>query len=323
MKKLLALLPLLVLCAACSARQTNRDSPASTTNKAAETKPTTSVSQAEMEVREKATWEALEKKNYNGFADMLASDYLEVGEDSVFDKTTLVNDLKDLNTSDATFVDWKMLPIGKDAVILMYTLTIKGTYKDQEIPPGPYRASSAWVNRDGKWLALFYQQTAINPPPPPPTPPPGAGQLRLPDAQPAKAPTTPAAKIADAGPDPVANEKSVWDAIKSKNSDAFGAFLSPEFVEVEAADVYDKAGSVKSVSMFDAAKAQLSDWKTVKFNNETLLVSYVVKFPGAPLERHSTIWMNRNGKWTAVFHQGTPEAAGSTPGPKAKSATKK
>jgi hypothetical protein len=268
MKKLLAVVPLLVLCAACTARQTNRDSP---TNRIAETKPTSSVSEAEMEVREKATWEALEKKNYAGFADMLASDYLEVGEDSVFDKTTLVNDLKDLNTSDATFADWKMLPISKDAVLLMYTLTIKGTYKDQEIPPGPYRASSGWVNRDGKWLALYYQQTAVKKSPGAPPP------VATPTPKPAAAP---AVKIAEAGPDPIANEKAVWDAIKSKNFDAFAAFLSPDSVEVEADGVYDKAGSIKALSMFDASKAELSDWKTVKFDNDTSLVNYIVTANG-------------------------------------------
>jgi hypothetical protein len=298
MKKLLGLLASLVLVGACSSPQTNRDGGVASTNKAVETKPTASVSQAEMEVREKATWEALEKKNYDAFADMLASDYLEVGEDGVFDKTTLVKDVKDLNTSDATFSDWKMLSINKDAVILMYNVTIKGTFKGQEIPPGPYRASSAWVKRDGKWLAVYYQQTEVNTTPHPP--PPGA-------SQPAKAAASPAAKIAEAGPDPIANEKVVWDTFKNRNYDAFATFLAPDFVEVEPDAVYDKAGSVKGVSRFDFSKAELSDWKTVKLNTDASLDSYLVKLPGEPRQRHSTIWINRDGKWMALFHQGTPE----------------
>jgi hypothetical protein len=313
MKKLFGLLSLLVLVAACSSPPTNRNGVVASTNKAAETKPTASVSEAEMEVREKATWEALEKKNYGAFADMLANDYLEVGDDGIFDKTALVNYLKDLNTSDTTFADWKMLPLDKDAVILMYSVTIKGTFKGQAIPPGPYRASSAWVNREGKWLAIYYQQTAVNTTPHPP--PPSADQL-------AKA-ASPAAKIAEAGPDPIANEKAVWDTFRSRNYDAFAAFLAPDLVEVEADAVYDKAGAVKGVAMFDASKAELSDWKAVKINNDAALVSYVYKFPGAPRERHSSIWINRNGKWMALFHQGTPEAvpaakpAATKPAPKA------
>ena len=299
MKSLLALLMLLVLAAGCSGPKTNGNGAVASANKAAEIKPTSNVSQSEMEVREKANWEALEKKNYNGFAEMLASDYLEIGDDGIFDKTALVNSLKDLSTSDATFADWKMLPIDKDAVILLYNVTIKGTFKGQEIPPGPYHASSAWVNRDGKWLAVYYQQTAVKPAAATPTP--GA-------SEPARAAASPAAKIAEPGQDPIMNEKLVWNVIKSKNSDAFGGFLAPDAVEIEADGVYDKAGSIKSVSMFDASKAELSDWKTVKLHKDATLVTYLLTLPGAPRERHSTIWVNRNGKWAALFHQGTPEA---------------
>lgn len=297
MKNTIAPLALLVLAAACSAPPTNRNV-AVPANRASETKPATIVSLAEMETREKATWEALEKKDYDTFANYLASDYLEVGEDAVFDKTTLVNGLKDLITTDATFADWKMLAINKDAVILMYEVTIKGSFKGHTIPPGPYRASSAWVNRDGKWLAIYYQQTAIKAAPAAPS---------LSASQPEKAANP--AKLADAGPDPIANEKIVWESFKSKNYDGFAALLVPEFVEVTSDGVYDKAGSVKGVSMFDASKTELSDWKAINLNANAALVNYVVTSPGGPAERHSTIWVNRDGKWLGLFHQGTPQAA--------------
>src|SRR5882724_5083480 len=92
MKKISALLPFLILVAACGSRPaTNKVFVVPDTKKVGETKPTATVSQAEMEVREKATWEALEKKNFGVFADLLAPDYLEVGDDGVFDKTALVN----------------------------------------------------------------------------------------------------------------------------------------------------------------------------------------------------------------------------------------
>jgi hypothetical protein len=298
MKKLLVLMISLILTGACSSRQTNRELVAPNTNKVAETKPASSVSLAEMEVREKATWEAMEKKNYDGVAETLASDYLEIGDDGTFDKTALVNALKDLKTTDATFADWKMLPLTKNTVIVLYTVTIKGTYKEQQIPPGPYRASSAWVNRDGKWLAIYYQQTAVKP----------AATPAAMEASPAKSVASPAVKVAEAGGDPIANEKLVWDAIKRKDSSAFEALLAPESIEVEADGVYDKAASVKSISQFDASTAELSDWKTIKLDSDASIVTYLMKLPGAPSERHSTIWINRNGKWSAIFHQGTPEA---------------
>ena len=160
------------------------------------------------------------------------------------------------------------------------------------------------MNRDGKWQGFFYQQTLAktSPPPPPPTASP---------TKPEKATASPAAKPGETGPDPIANEKLVWDAIKSKNYDAFGAYLAPDSIELEADGVYDKAGSVKNVSMFDASKFQLSEWKGVKMNADAALVTYLMTPPAAPNmgpERHTTIWANRGGKWLAVLHIGTPVA---------------
>ena len=66
---------------------------------------------------------------------------------------------------------------------------------------------------------------------------------------------------AAAGPDPIANEKTVWDLFKSKNYDAFAAMLAPDFLEVEPDGYFDKAGTVKGVSMFDASKAVLRTGK--------------------------------------------------------------
>ena len=113
---------------------------------------------------------------------------------------------------------------------------------------------------------------------------------------------------ASTGADPIANEKMVWDALKSKNFDAFAALLASDSLEVEPEGVHDKAGSVKTVSQFDASKAALSDWKVVKFDDDASLVTYLVKIPGSAPdgERHSTIWIDRGGKWLALFHHGTP-----------------
>jgi len=99
----------------------------------------------------------------------------------------------------------------------------------------------------------------------------------------------------------------VWDAIKSRNYDAFASLLATDSIEVEPDGVYDKAGSVKVVQNFDASKAVLSEFKVVKMDDDASIVTYLAKGPGmASGERHSTIWTNTNGRWLARFHQGTP-----------------
>jgi hypothetical protein len=252
----------------------------------------------------------LKKKDYDLFAKMLTDDYLEVASDGVYDKAGIVSFLKDLDFTDATFSDWRLIQINQSAALLMYNLTLKGKFKGEDIPPGPYRVGSAWVNRNGKWQAIFYQETLAQTAaaPPPPT---GAGT-------PTSSPTV-STGTASIPADPIEREKAVWDALKRKDYDTFASFIDSAQVEVEPDGVYDKAGTLKLVRMFDASKGELSDFKTVNINDDATLVTYVVTIAGAKpqKQRASTIWINRGGKWSALYHQGTavenPPAASPTP----------
>jgi hypothetical protein len=161
------------------------------------------------------------------------------------------------------------------------------------------------VNRDGKWLAFYYQQTPVKKMPPmAPAASPSASKSD-------KTAATPAAKSAETGSDPIANEKMVWEAIKSKNPDAFASFLAPDAIELEPDGYFDKANSIKGITMIDPAGFQNSDWKAAKIDNDAMFVTYTVTPPASSKmgpERHSTVWVNRNGKWLALLHVGTPVA---------------
>jgi hypothetical protein len=267
----------------------------------AEKKTTAMPSEAEIIAKEKAGWDALKKKDWDAFEKMLASDYVEILDNGVHDKTAALANVKDLEISDATFTNWKMLPIDKDAVILTYSATVKGTFKGEAFPAGPYLEAAAYVNRNGEWLAIYFQETLATTAPPPP--PPADQKMK-------SAPASPMAKPAEPGPDPIANEKIVWDYFKSRNYDGFAALLAPEFMETNEQGVYDKAGSVKTVQGFDATLLEQSDWKSVKFDNDAALVTYTVtsRDPKLPKEYHTTIWANRDGKWLVLYHHGTPAA---------------
>ena len=137
------------------------------------------------------------------------------------------------------------------------------------------------------------------PPPPPPKETPKA----------ASSPSSPTAKAGETTSDAEANEKLVWDSFKTKNYDAFASYLANDFIEIEEDGVYDKTGSVKSVQGFDLAHADLTDWKTVKFDDDASLVTYKTKIVGMkPVDTayHSSIWIKRDNKWVALFHMGTP-----------------
>ena len=318
MTKTYALLALLIFTAACAtAPTTNRE--AAPANSAATASPTSmAISEADAIAKEKAIWETIKNKDYDAFAATLADDEVEVAADGVYDKAASVAAVKQFEPTEITFSDWKFLPVDKDTIVLTYTVMTKGKYKGKEIPPDPVRGSSAWVHRGGKWLAMYHQECAVNTTPAP-TP--------TPARSPAKTAATPTSTPSPAPPpaDPLASEKAIWETLKSKNYDGFAAFLAPDSLEVEPNGVFDKAGSLREVSKFDASKAQLSEFKSVAFDADAALVTYLVKVPGPnPAERHSTIWAKRDGKWLAVFHHGTPIAkvvAAPTPSPKPAAAT--
>jgi hypothetical protein len=306
MKKLLLFVSFVVLVAACQP-VTNENM--ANANKGTEPKAMAPPSEADIIAKEKAAWDTFRKRDADAFKKMLAADYLEVLDSGTKDTAATIDGMKDFEISDVTFADWKMTTIDKDALLLTYTIKVKGSYKGNAVPEGPYYEASAYVNRNGEWLAIYYQETLAKPE--------QAMASPSPAKEGTKATASPMAKPADAGPDPAANEKLVWDSIKSKNYDAFASYLASDSVEIEATGVKNKEASIKDVQAFDASKAELSDWKTVKFDDDASLVTYKVHFPGMkpPMpdtEYHTTIWVKRDNKWQALFHMGTP--AGSATG---------
>jgi len=300
MKKILVFVCfVLLVAAACATQPTGNKDTVANANQPAESKAAAMPSESDIIAKEKGTWDLIKKKDWDAFANTMASDFVEVLDGGVHDRATALTGVKDLDLSEITYADWKMIPIDKDAVILTYTATMKAKYKGEDVPEGPYRDAAVWANRNGQWQAVFFQETKVLPPSKMPPPPPEK-----------KATPDTATKPAATSSDPIANDKIVWDLFRSRNYDAFAALLAPEFMEVEAFGVYDKAGSVKGVQTFDAADATLSDWKSVKFDDDAAMSIYTIdwKGPQPGREYHATIWANRNGKWLALLHQGTPAA---------------
>ena len=316
MKKIFAVVSLLILAVACAAPPTNDVATNRAANVAADKPAAMAMTEADAIAKEKAIWEAIRVKDYDAFGNMLASEQIEIVDVGVNDKAASIAGVKDFEPSEVVFSDWKYLPIDKDAFVVVYTATMKGKYKGKEFEPQTVRASSAWVAHDGKWQAIFHQECPVKPPM---TPSPTPATSAKPKASPSTAPMA----AATPGSDMIANERMVWDLFKAKNYDAFADLLAADFIEVEPDNVYDKAGSVKGVTMFDASKSVLSDFKSVNIDADAAIVTYVAKNPGfAPQgERHSTIWVNRGGKWMGLFHHGGTPVAKKMPATPAASAS--
>ncbi len=305
MKRIILLSALLLAASACATTTqapSNTNAPTPPANNATSGTPSTTTPALNSEIadKEKAIWEAIKKKDAAGFAAMLADDFIYISSDGVYDKAATVNGIKKLEVTDLTLSDWKTVTLDKDAAVVTYKVIMKGTNGGRPIPATPVLASSAWVNRDGKWVGVYHQDGEMGERP--------SGQPPTPGKPPAKAEKTPDAKPAETnGDETIAREQQVWEALKKRDYVAFANFLADDQLEVSSSGVNDKVGSVNGVQKIDLSSAALSNFKVVKLDGDASLVTYTVKVPGISpnTERASSIWVNRGGKWLAVFHQGT------------------
>jgi hypothetical protein len=61
-------------------------------------------------------------------------------------------------------MDAKVLWIDDKSAVVTYTWMGQGTYMDRPMPPQTF-ASTVWTQRNGKWVAVFHQESiaAIRP----------------------------------------------------------------------------------------------------------------------------------------------------------------
>lgn len=315
MKRIFVLAALLCAASACApAEQANsNNSNAVAANANAAATPAASpaaVSDAEIIALDRQIWEAIKTKNWDAFAAHLADDAITVNDMGVYDKKQTVEALSKMELSDYTLSDTRVVKLDHDAAVLTYAANAKANYEGKAVPDAASRDTTVFVKRGGKWLAAFHQETAVQ------AAPPAAGNAAASNANaaaPANSNAAATASPAAAAPAAPANvndaEKQVWDLLRAKNWDGFAAFLTSDFLEVEPGGVTDKAGSVAAVRQVDFSTAALSDFREVKLDADASVITYVVKGRGKDWPpkgmRHTSVWVNRGGKWQAAFHQGT------------------
>ena len=72
-----------------------------------------------------------------------------------------LSSLADLKFSEFRPGELRVTLLGVDSALVTYSLTQKGTYKGKPLAGKAY-ASSVLVKRDGRWLEVFYQETALD-----------------------------------------------------------------------------------------------------------------------------------------------------------------
>ncbi|MDT7543192.1 MAG: hypothetical protein QOE33_3096 [Acidobacteriota bacterium] len=322
MKRMLLPLALLACAAACEPAPTNSTNTNANMNASNVNAANSNMNAAatwtndDVIAGDKKAWDLIKTKDYATFEKGLDDNFIDVTPSGVHNKAETIAEVKTFDLTDVTLSDFKVIKLDNDAAIVAYTVNLKGSMHGKPIPANASgeRASTAVVMRGGKWYAVFHQSSPIEPPPPMPAKP-ASANTNTNSANTNSAATTSTALATTS--DLEANERMIWDAFEKKNMDAFANVLTDDSYEVEPEATYSKSASVDMMKqMVNAApfKGTLSDSKTVTLDDDAKIITYVAKSPmkGFPVagQRHSTVWVNRGGKWMAAFHQGTTIRAG-------------
>jgi hypothetical protein len=119
---------------------------------------------------ERAINTAFAKGSLAGFKEHVAADGSSV--DSMTGVMTMAVFMKDFEgmAKDMKIASWdisdsKFQWVDANTTVHIYKWTGKGTYQGQPIP-SPAWASTVWSKKNGKWTAVFHQETLIPPAPP-------------------------------------------------------------------------------------------------------------------------------------------------------------
>jgi len=110
--------------------------------------------------RERLAWEAAKNKDKAGFAALLSEDFAEITDDGVFDKTQILAYLDHLTVTSYSPRDVRVKKLAPDAVMLIFQVTVEGSYDGQNFHADSNTAS-LWMKRGGTWLNVHFQESPV------------------------------------------------------------------------------------------------------------------------------------------------------------------
>ncbi len=114
------------------------------------------------EAKIKAEWEALKNKDKKAYGELLADDYqgVEVDGKGERNKIQALNELVETNVTNYTLWGLKVIPVGDDAALVIYEVTMQFPPKSVVRISRLY-ISELWVKRGGQWKEVHYQETHV------------------------------------------------------------------------------------------------------------------------------------------------------------------
>ena len=110
--------------------------------------------------------EAVAKHDVKTFTDLVASDAVSADQGGFMKVADFLKSLDQMKITSQHVMDMQVVWVDDKTAIVRYTWMGSGTFMGQPLPPMTY-ASTVWTDRNGKWVAVFHQESPAAPPQPP------------------------------------------------------------------------------------------------------------------------------------------------------------
>jgi hypothetical protein len=111
--------------------------------------------------------DAVTKHDVKTFNDLVASDALSADGSGFMKSGEFAKSMDQIKITFSHLMNPQVLWVNDKTAVVAYTWMGSGTFKGQPIPEQTF-ASTVWTDRNGKWVAVFHQETPVTPPPPAP-----------------------------------------------------------------------------------------------------------------------------------------------------------
>ena len=280
----------------------------STTANANAAKPAAAApTKEELMTLEGSAYEAFKTKNAGFWDSFLSANFVGYSSNGRLDRAAAIKEYSgaECDVKSYTLSDEQMIPVGSDAAVVSYKVTMDGTCGGQKLPAEQW-AGGVYVRDGDRWKGAFHAATPII-------------DLKAP---PSSKPATPApAKGDESKPDSAAEsliaiEKKIWEAWKNKDGSALESTLGKDFVWLSGTGRMNRAESIKAWSTDNKCTIKsttLTDAKAVSLNKDVSLLTFKGAADGScegqavPTELYGAVYYNSNGTWQPVMGIGVPQ----------------
>lgn len=110
--------------------------------------------------------DAVAKHDVKTFTDLVAADAMSADGGGFMKVSEFVKTMDQMKIGSWHIMDAKVTWVDDKTAIVTYSWMGSGTYMNQPVPGSTF-ASTVWNERNGKWVAVFHQESAAAPSAPP------------------------------------------------------------------------------------------------------------------------------------------------------------